>query len=52
MSKATPARDKAALDFHMRIYQETWRKLDSLRKKEEDFPSRAEMIRRLVDRAK
>ena len=50
------ARKKSApsqgYDFHMLMSADTRRTLDNLRKKEADFPSLAEMIRRLADRAK
>ena len=37
--------------FQMRASEEFTRKLDTLRKREDDLPSRAELMRRLVDRA-
>ena len=41
--------EKTAL-FNMRVAPEFLEKLDALRKLEEDPPSRAELLRRLVDR--
>jgi hypothetical protein len=38
-------------NFHMRASVATLAALDRLRKKEADLPSRAEMIRRLIERA-
>ena len=37
--------------LHMRISPEHLRKLDDLRKLEPDFPTRSDMVRRLIDRA-
>ena len=37
--------------FQMRISQQFLKDVDELRKREEDLPTRAELIRRLVDRA-
>ena len=37
--------------LHMRIADEVKRKLDDLRKRESDLPSRSEMVRRLIERA-
>jgi len=37
--------------LHMRISPEHLRKLDGLRKRETDFPTRSDMVRRLIDRA-
>ena len=37
--------------LHMRISPEHLRKLDDLRKRETDFPTRSDMVRRLIDRA-
>ncbi len=39
-------------DFHMLISNAHMASLDKLRKKESDLPSRAEMLRRLIERAK
>ncbi len=38
-------------NFHMRASAAMLSALDKLRKKEPDLPSRAEMIRRLIERA-
>ena len=35
----------------VRISEERLRQLDELRRREKDLPSRAEMLRRLIDRA-
>jgi hypothetical protein len=37
--------------LQLRVYEETRRKLDDLRRRETDVPSASEMIRRLIDRA-
>jgi len=37
--------------LHMRISAEMMATLDELRKREDDLPSRSEMVRRLIDRA-
>lgn len=38
--------------LHMRISEELRRELDELRKQEPDLPSRSEMVRRLILRAR
>ena len=38
--------------LHMRISEDDLADLDDLRKAEEDFPTRSDMVRRLVERAK
>lgn len=38
--------------LHMRVSPEIVRALDNLRKLEDDFPTRTEMVRRLVERAR
>lgn len=43
-----PANREQAHDFHMRLSAAVLTALDRLRRKEEDMPSRAEMIRRLI----
>jgi metal-responsive CopG/Arc/MetJ family transcriptional regulator len=36
--------------LHMRVSSTIMRKLDGLRKREDDLPSRSEMVRRLIER--
>jgi hypothetical protein len=38
--------------LHMRISEEDLADLDDMRKAEEDFPTRSDMVRRLIERAK
>ena len=46
-----PKDKKRGQSFSFRPGQETLKQLDILRKKEDDLPSRGEMLRRLVERA-
>jgi len=47
MKKANTAR-KQNHDFHLRLSEQVLSTLDKRRRREEDMPSRAEMIRRLI----
>jgi hypothetical protein len=42
---------KEGRSFSFRVTEETLKKIDALRRKELDLPTRGEMLRRLVDRA-
>ena len=44
-------KEKEGRSFTFRVTEETLKKLDDLRKKETDLPTRGEMLRRLVERA-
>jgi hypothetical protein len=44
-------KSKEGRSFSFRVTEETLKKIDALRRKEADLPTRGEMLRRLVDRA-